>query len=101
MFFGVLNSMALVAEHAKVGTWFMSLSSPLLSQFAAKPLQFLLVVARQYQVVAGFFFLAHRLAEITISASGKFHSFDLSFDDDLAETETSLADRRLPRANYQ
>jgi len=44
MFFGVLNSMALVAEHAKVGTWFMSLSSPLLSHFAAKPLQFLLVV---------------------------------------------------------
>jgi hypothetical protein len=39
-----------------------------------------------YQVVAGFFFLAHRLAEITISASGKSHSFDLSFDDDLAET---------------
>lgn len=38
-----------------------------------------------YQVVAGFFFLAHRLAEITISASGKSHSFDLSVGDDMAE----------------
>jgi anion transporter len=43
MFFGVLNSMALVAEHTKVAAWFVSLSGPLLAQFAA-PLPFLLVV---------------------------------------------------------
>lgn len=44
MFFGVLNSMALVAEYAKVDAWFMSLSGPLLAQFAGDPLPFLLVV---------------------------------------------------------
>ena len=44
MFFGVLNSMALVAEHAKVDVWFVSLSGPLLAQFAGDPLPFLLIV---------------------------------------------------------
>lgn len=44
MFFGVLNSMGLVAEHAKVDAWFVSLSAPLLAQFAGQPLLFLLGV---------------------------------------------------------
>ena len=44
MFFGVLNSMGLVAEHAKVDAWFVSLSAPLLAQFAGQPLFFLLGV---------------------------------------------------------
>jgi DASS family divalent anion:Na+ symporter len=44
MFFGVLNSMALVAEHAKVDAWFVSLSGPFLAQFAGEPLPFLLGV---------------------------------------------------------
>jgi len=38
-----------------------------------------------HQTVVTFFFLEHPLAELTLSALGKSHSFDLSFDDDLAE----------------
>ena len=38
-----------------------------------------------HQTVVTFFFLEHPLAELTLSALGKSHSFDLSFDDDMAE----------------
>ena len=38
-----------------------------------------------HQTVVTLFFLAHPLAELIVSASGRSHSFDLSFDDDLAE----------------
>lgn len=41
-------------------------------------------LVENHQTVAGFFFLGHRLAELTVVASGKSHPFDLSFDDDLA-----------------
>ena len=44
---------------------------------------------RNHQTIGGFFFLAHHLADLTIVASGQPHSFDLSFDDDLAHTEAA------------
>lgn len=44
LFFGALNSMALVAEHTKIDAWFVSLSAPSLGQLASRPLAFLLGV---------------------------------------------------------
>ncbi len=38
-----------------------------------------------HQTVVTFFFLEHPLGELIVSALGKSHSFDLSFDDDMAE----------------
>jgi len=43
-----------------------------------------------HQTVATFFFLAHRLAELTVFASGKSYSFDLSFHDELADSGGSM-----------
>ena len=44
-----------------------------------------------HQTILTFFFLAHPLAELTVTASGRSHSFDLSFDDDLAEDSRGVA----------
>jgi anion transporter len=44
MFFGVLNSIAVIAEHVKVDAWFMALSGQVLAPFAGNPLAFLLAV---------------------------------------------------------
>ena len=44
LFFGVLNSMAIVAENAKADAWLMSLGAPLLARFAHQPLIFLLII---------------------------------------------------------
>jgi anion transporter len=44
MFFGVLNSVAVVAEHVKVNAWFMAVSGQVLAPFADNPLAFLLAV---------------------------------------------------------
>jgi di/tricarboxylate transporter len=44
LFFGVLNSMAVVASHLKVDAWFTQLSGPFLVEFADDPLSFLLAV---------------------------------------------------------
>lgn len=44
LFFGVLNSVSLVAAELKVDSWFMQLSDQLLRGFAGRPLAFLLVV---------------------------------------------------------
>jgi anion transporter len=41
MFFGALNSMAVVAEHTRVSSWFVSLSGSLLGQLAGAPASFL------------------------------------------------------------
>lgn len=65
MFFGVLNSMALVAEHAKVDAWFVSLTGPLLGNFAGEPLPFLLGVCF---LVAGIRFLLRKTAAAALFA---------------------------------
>lgn len=44
MFFGVLNSMALVASHLKVDAWFTQVSGLFLESFAHDPFSFLLAV---------------------------------------------------------
>jgi len=43
LFFGVLNSMALVAHSLKVDSWFMTISGQLLARFAGEPFRFLVV----------------------------------------------------------
>jgi anion transporter len=44
LFFGVLNSMAVVASHLKVDAWFTQVSGPFLVGLADDPLKFLLAV---------------------------------------------------------
>jgi len=44
LFFGVLNSMAVVASHLKVDAWFTAISGPFLAKFTNDPFNFLLAV---------------------------------------------------------
>jgi divalent anion:Na+ symporter, DASS family len=44
LFFGVLNSMAIVAEHAKTDAWLMSIGGVVLARFAGQALSFLLII---------------------------------------------------------
>lgn len=44
LFFGVLNSMAMVAEDTKADAWLMSIGGVVLARFAGQPLSFLLII---------------------------------------------------------